>query len=240
MDYSQVFRNNRYSGFDRIAEANHLGMGLLSRFFTDSCNEEKASVGVGRILYFQDRVSHLGEVSNNTARWSPIAGLARYQIKQNWNMEANIVKEKLSKTNSGSLNVQYILDPTHVANFGYLFVRNDIEDLATQRPNHLRSVQASTAWEVKPQLRLLGRLAHDLNLSRVTNVLFGIEKHDCCTIWRAVWMRNIKPSGNLTQKQYENILGLQFVLKGLTHSGNIDSNQLSSTIPGYVSKDHQF
>jgi LPS-assembly protein len=240
-DYNQVFRTNRYSGFDRVGEANQLGLGVMSRFLTDPTSEEKASVGIGRVLYFQDRIGHFPnmEPALNTSRWSPTAAIAKYQINPHWNVEGNLVKEKLNRTNAGSLSVQYITDPTHVINFGYQFTRNDTFLTDINRPSHLRTVQVSSAWEVQPQLRLLGSLAHDLNLSRVTNVLVGFENHNCCTIYRVAWMRTLKPLGN-AMKQYDNAISLQFVLKGLSQAGNIDNGRINSMIPGYAPKDHEF
>ena len=240
MDYNQAFTDNRYNGFDRIGEANQLGMGVMSRFLTNSINEEKASIGISRILYFQDRISHLNERINNKARWSPMAAVAKYKIRPDWNIEGNVVKEKLNKTNSGSLTLQYITDPTHVVNFGYQFIRNDEIDSKTKKSSHLRSIQTSSAWEITPKIRLLGGLGHDLNLNRMNNFLLGVEQHNCCTIVRVVWIRNIKPTSNLLFNQYENAISLQFVLKGLTQAGNIDTNQISTIIPGYVSKDNEF
>lgn len=240
MDYNQAFSSNRYSGFDRIGEANQLGLGVMSRFLTDSINEEKASIGISRILYFQDRIRYFDEPINNKARWSPMAAVAKYKIRPAWNIEGNVVKEKLNKTNAGSLTLQYIPDPTQVVNFGYQFSRNDKMNEQTKKPSHLRSIQTSSAWAITPKIRLLGGLGHDLNLNRMNNFLLGVEQHNCCTIVRVVWIRNIKPTNNLLFKQYENAVSLQFVLKGLTQVGNIGTNQISTIIPGYTAKDNEF
>ena len=240
MDYYQAFRPNRYSSFDIVGEANQLGLGVMSRFFEEPTNAEKASIGISRILYFQNRINHLGENIDNTTRWSPIAATAKYHINPRWNIEGTIVKKNLKKTENGSLGIQYTADPTRVVNFSYQFTRSNTFDNNINKHTHLRDLQISSAWEIKPEFRLLGKLIYDLNLSIAKTMLMGLERHACCTIYRIAWLRNMKGLSNLSQKQYENAISLQFVLKGLTQAGSIDANRLSGMIPGYRSKDNEF
>lgn len=239
--YEQIFRTNRYSGFDRIGEANQLGLGVMSKFLTKPHHTEKASFGIGRILYLRPRIGHFPqEPSIATKRWSPVAAVAKYFINPYWNLEGNLVQEKLKRTNNASLTIQYLTDPTHVINLGYQFTRNDTLLSQINRPSHLHTIQLSSAWEIKPELRLLGHTAYDINAHRITNVLLGLEHHTCCTIYRLAWLRTLKSTANFANKQYENTITLQLVLKGLSQTGNIDSSKINSMIPGYNPKDHLF
>lgn len=63
--YSQLFRTSRFSGSDRIDDANQLSIGLTSRFINQRSGEEWLRVSLGQIFYFEDRlVSLTGEFGN--------------------------------------------------------------------------------------------------------------------------------------------------------------------------------
>ncbi|MBM4208186.1 MAG: LPS assembly protein LptD [Gammaproteobacteria bacterium] len=53
--YDSLFRENRYSGTDRIQDANQLGIGLSSRLIDPETGLEKLKFNIGQLLYFQDR-----------------------------------------------------------------------------------------------------------------------------------------------------------------------------------------
>ncbi|MCV6614785.1 MAG: LPS assembly protein LptD, partial [Cellvibrionaceae bacterium] len=60
--YSQLFRDSRFIGFDRIDDANQLSLGLTSRFINQRSGEEWLRLSLGQIFYFEDRqVSLTGE-----------------------------------------------------------------------------------------------------------------------------------------------------------------------------------
>ena len=239
-DYYQAFRDNRYSGIDRVGEANQLGMGIESKFFTSATNTEKAKIGISRIIYFKDRTNHLNYRAKKEAkRWSPIAATGTYHINDNWNITGNLVKENLKKTKRGSINVQYICDPLHVINAGYQFIRSESFNKQVNKHLHTKKLEFSSAWEIIPQMRLLGRINYDINLKRTANMLLGAEFHGCCTIIRIVHMRNILIERNLSEKKYDHTIALQFVLKGFASSSNLDRSELR-LIPGYEPKDHEF
>ena len=63
--FNQLFRDDRFSGKDRIGDANQLTMALSSRIL-DSRGKEKASASIGQIqYYFSDR-----RVTLNNQTWA--------------------------------------------------------------------------------------------------------------------------------------------------------------------------
>lgn len=54
-DYNQLFRDSRYTGYDRVDDAKHLSFGLRSRFFDQLTGEEVLALGIGQAFYFEDR-----------------------------------------------------------------------------------------------------------------------------------------------------------------------------------------
>ena len=54
-NYEQLFRTNRFSGFDRISDANQLAYAATSRWLSEETGLEKASLSIGQIRYFDNR-----------------------------------------------------------------------------------------------------------------------------------------------------------------------------------------
>ena len=52
--YSSLWKENRFSGYDRIADANQLSLGIITRLIKDD-GFEVINFGIGQIIYFQDR-----------------------------------------------------------------------------------------------------------------------------------------------------------------------------------------
>ncbi|WP_160174064.1 LPS-assembly protein LptD [Endozoicomonas montiporae] len=52
--YNSLWQDNRFSGYDRLADANQVSLGITTRFIQDD-GFERMRFGVGQIFYFDDR-----------------------------------------------------------------------------------------------------------------------------------------------------------------------------------------
>ena len=226
--YDQLFRDNRYNGPDRLAEANQVTLGVKSSLYPEN-SEEKASFGIARARYFRGLTSYTGE-NLEFGRWSPIAMVLNYHINPQISLEANIVRQKLNQTRSSTFTGQYRLTDQKIINIGYQYVR------FTPTPQHLG--QTSVTWLIKNNINLVGKFDYDLSQKRPAYSLAGVELHGCCTILRFAWARSLLPEENFLKKQYDNKFMLQIVFKGLNGGvGNLGSSYISSRIPGYMPKE---
>ena len=79
---SQLYRENRFSGSDRIADAEQLSLGLTTRFIDGADGRERLRASIGQILYFEDRLVTLaggaGDAPPATA--TPVAGSGRRDV----------------------------------------------------------------------------------------------------------------------------------------------------------------
>ena len=57
--WGQLFRDNRYSGADRQADANQLTLALTTRLIRENDGRERLSASIGQIRYFDDAASTL-------------------------------------------------------------------------------------------------------------------------------------------------------------------------------------
>ena len=52
--YSNLFKNNRFTGTDRIGDASQVTLGLASRIYDNDSGEELMQLRAGQVFYFQD------------------------------------------------------------------------------------------------------------------------------------------------------------------------------------------
>lgn len=98
--YDQLFRTNRFTGNDRIGDANQISYSLTSRILDPESGVEQMHVSVGEIYYFEDRKVNIDPNSLDTVTFynsvpptntvSPIAGEASYRVTQSWNLNGNL------------------------------------------------------------------------------------------------------------------------------------------------------
>ena len=84
--YDQLYRDTRFSGNDRIDDANQLSVGVTTRFIDNDTGNETLSASIGQIFYFRDREVRLNqfdpdltEATSSVAAeltWSPSPCLA--------------------------------------------------------------------------------------------------------------------------------------------------------------------
>ncbi len=163
--YSSLFRDNRFSGQDRIGDANQLSASLTYRWLEES-GFERQRVSVGQMFYFQDRRVTLSpqNVSNpkqagsekfyatkaNIRRKSPYTGQYLYRFGQDWSVTADMTwDEETRKTRSGQLMLHYQPedDPGKIFNIGYRY-----------RDDGVFFNEDSGRWEVRQSRNSKGEL----------------------------------------------------------------------------------
>jgi LPS-assembly protein len=251
--YDQIFTYNRFSGIDRIGDANQVSLGVTTRFIDDVTGYEKITAGVGEIYYFKKRQVTLcydpttpcvppATDPNNVSISSPISGMVRYSANEHWNATATTIWDpKRSRFNNQNIALQYTPAPRKIINLGYNFVRSgDIllpwEPIDSPTAN-LSQTDLSFAWPVARDWTLLGRWTENWNQKRLQNVLSGLQYDSCCWAVRFVASRiftAIRPNNTF---QYNKQFYIEFSLKGLGNYGPAGDSSvlLAKSITGYQS-----
>lgn len=155
--YDSLFLTNRFSGTDRLGDANQVAFSLTTKFLDADTGAEKFHASIGEIYYFRNRrvmlcgpadviaavgttlpcanpVALVGATSP-TEVVSPLAGQLGYNFNRSWETTANLAWDPTThQTINGSWNFHYQPLPNHIINFGYDFVR--FGDVATVSPLH--------------------------------------------------------------------------------------------------------
>jgi len=253
-DFNQLYRDNRFSGLDRLGDANQLTLGVTTRFLTTQTGEERLNLSVGQIYYFKERkvsvANHqLGADLEDPFReraHSALAGRAQYRLDNTWSFYSGIEWDpKFKKANNRSAILQYRPHELDVINLGYLFMRkdpNNIINIRTKLPQRLEQTDASFAWRLTETWRVLGHWHYDITNHRTNDVLAGVEQQGCCTALRFTIVRFFPPDDPLSpiKKKYDTRFQIQFILKGFAGFGGNPQPFLVKAIPGYVWRGHEF
>lgn len=213
---SQLFRENRFNGGDRVADANQLSAAVSSRFL-DAGGRELLSASAGRIFYFQDREVTLpgAAVETTTAsnwvaelksQWTPYT---RLRSSLEWDSET-------AEWARGSLDWRYQKDPRRVLRWAYRFERDT-----------LKQFDVAGMWPIAQRWHLVGRWLRSMKDQVTLETLKGVEYESCCWAVRLVRRRYRVDAADET---VSDAIWLQLELKGLTSVGRKVENLLARDI----------
>ena len=215
--FSQLFRENRFTGSDRIGDANQLSLALTSRLITRGTGEEYARLNIGNILYFRDREVTLPGEAVETSKTSPLVVNLTTLINRQWQFAAGVqwdfANDQITKNNVG---LRYQPDPRRVFNVSYSF-----------SPDNFEQTDMSLAWPLARDWRFVGRWAYSLEENTTVEGFGGVEYESCCWAFRTVIRRY------LSGTQTTNAFFFQLEFKGLTGVGRSTVDFLERSIPGY-------
>lgn len=251
--YNQLFVTNRFSGLDRMGDANQVSIGVTSRILNKDTKQETASVSIGEMFYFANRKVTLcttpgcSDIDSSpgatpaTTMFSPIVGQATLGLIENWNLNGNVAWDPaLGKTNNAGVGVSYHGADNRVLNLGYNFLT--LGDMVQTNPptptsseiNNLNQASFSATWPVWNRWRLFGGMTYNISHVHAQNYLYGAEYDSCCWSMRVVGGRVFQSLNENNEPVFNNTIFIQWQLKGLGNFGSSDPAQfLTGNIPGY-------
>ncbi|MCF3991986.1 LPS-assembly protein LptD, partial [Pseudomonas aeruginosa] len=267
--YDSLWRENRFSGRDRIGDANQLSLGVTTRFIEPN-GFERASLSAGQIYYFRDRRVQLPGLTEkdldrlratnpdlkdpDTDSWrSPYALMGQYRFNRDWRVSSDFNwNPNTSRTESGSAMFHYQPEdnPNKVVNAGYRY-REDARRFNSstgrfmygREDDIIKQHDFSVIWPMVPQWSVLARWQYDYNKNRTLEAFGGFEYDSCCWKLRLInryWL-DVDDDAFLTQNaKADRGVFLQIVLKGLGGIvGNKTETFLDKGIQGYRQREDQ-
>lgn len=248
----QLFRTNRFSGFDRIGDANQLAYAVTSRWLSGDSGAELANFSIGQIRYFADRKVQLCQSLTGfciddprafgnlppRAATSPIASRAEYHFNPVLGITGDYIWDPATHaTNNADLNLHYQPDVNAIINFGYSYLVNgDVTQVRNNgtEDNALHQAIIAFAWPISEKWSTVGAYSHNISKNYSMMSLFGLQYDSCCWAMRLLGGRTFKNLNAGFEPQYNDNIYLQVLLKGLGSVANSNpSNVLSTYIPGY-------
>ncbi len=215
----QLFRDNRFSGGDRIGDAEQASIALSTRLFSDDNNRELFSATVGQIHYFADRKVQLGNPAKDVDKrsaiitelnWSPLKNLIT-SLGWHWN-------EVKNDTERSVLRFQYRWKEEGLVNVSYRYRKQRVEQ-----------ADASLVYPISDRWNGILRWNYSLRDNRTLETLAGIEYESCCWALRIVAQQYVHDSSD----NLRNSLFFQFEFKGLGSIGERAARTLERGILGY-------
>ncbi len=208
--FAQLFAENRFTGADRVGDANQLSFALTTRFLDQSSGVENFSASIGRTYFYEDRLVTLPGQLPQTNKKSDIYAELRSKPLPSMNINARIQwNSQASETRNGNFQFQYIVPNSQILNLGYIFDRNDLGDIVRQETD------ISLLWPINHNWSFIGRRNYNLLENREEERLAGIEYDSCCWAFRIVSRRHFAGDqlGNSRSTMFE------LELKGLSSIG---------------------
>ena len=218
--FRQLFRTNRYSNADRIADANQLTAAITSRYVSNQTGRELFRASLGTIFYFDQNEVTLkdnDEVSGDNN--SDLAAELAINFNDRWQaISAVLWDTQTEEFNRTNINLRYQSSDNLIVNLGHRFRRDDFSQS-----------DLSLIYPMTQNWRAVGRWNYDFKDDRDLDLLAGIEYDTCCWNLRVAARRFT----NDNDGDYNKSLEVQWTLKGLTTLGSSINELLMQNIRGY-------
>ncbi|MGZ8136103.1 MAG: LPS-assembly protein LptD [Methylococcaceae bacterium] len=246
--YSSMFRENSFSGSDRVQDANQITAALTSRLIDPVTGRERLRLSIGEIFYFRDREvtipllinGSLQESPVGTSSYSPFVAELGSELTEHFSIDTGLQWDpQINEFVRGKAVMHFINKPDQIVNLGYLYRKNpSIPD----QSNDITQTDMSVHWPVYDNWSVVGRWQYSWLYNTTQDSFFGLEKENCCWRFRIIGRHYINSINQLSSSTTSNLtvdgtaqdgIFVQIELKGLTGVGEKLDEFFEQSIYGY-------
>lgn len=239
--YAQLYRDSKFSGSDRLDDANQVTLGLTTRWRSSIDGHEFFNMSAGQIIHLKDRRVGLEREIADTENSSEIAVEFNARWRNGSGLYGNFIYDEgtddLARANAGYNYASK--DQLSLFSVGYSYVNENPEASESQI---LEQFDAGFVLPVRKQWYLIGRANYDIENDQELESIFGIEFNDCCYRVRLMTRRwfddNVANLGDNRDPRFDSGLFFELHLKGLGGSGAKINSILEDAIPGYARREN--
>ena len=199
-----MFRENRFTGPDRIGDANQLTVALTSRLIDAEGGEDLLKGTLGQIYYFDDRQVSLSTdpTEPQTFNRSDFVGELYTKLNSKFYMY-NFLQYDSEESEIGDFktDLRYTKDARRGVNVGYYYNNNGSQQ-----------VNADVAWALAPRWQLNANARYDVEESDFLRSGLAVGYNACC--WGVTVAAQRRIDNN---SEYVNAFLLTLKLNGLTN-----------------------
>jgi len=223
--FAQIFSENRYTGGDRIGDANDLTAAVTSRLIDPTTGAERIRALVGQRYYFEDQRVTAGEEARTSRRADVLAGLSG-RLTRSTTIESLLqYNPNDSETERFNAALRYQPEFGKALNASYRYARNLRSADGTLG---LRDVDLSGQWPLWGNWYGVGRVTHSLKEDRITEAIGGLEYDGGCWVFRAALHRYTLDSNESNKAFF-----VQLELNDLASIGSSPLTLIKRSVPGY-------
>lgn len=221
--FNQLFRENRYTGADRQADANQLTLAITSRLLDDQLGEERAAFSLGQVYYFDAPTVYLPDelaagIIDQRQRSAYVAEV-RARISETWSITGGLRHDpETDNTDFGAVRLQKRFGDQGLLNVGYRY-----------RPDRLEQGDISALIPINDNWRGVFRWNYSLRERTTLEAVAGFEYINCCYSVRLLSRNYLRGIGT----ERRNAIFLEFELTGLGSLGRDTGDFLRRAILGY-------
>jgi len=229
--YNQLFRDNRFSGADRIGDANQLTLAVTSRFIESNTGKERLRASIGTIVYFDDLDVRLNSTSKPISKdSSDIVAELSTKITDNWSARSALQYDPHAGiTQKATLGLHYRDGANRLFNATYRSRYAGTID-SSGHSNDIEQTDISFKWPINKEWSTVGRWNYSEEHNLSLDTFLGLEKDTCCWRLRVIARQYVNDAFDEEPKQG---VFVQFELKGLTSFGEKLGSFLEEGILGY-------
>lgn len=238
--YNQLFRSNRFSGLDRVGDANQLSFGVSTRLI-DPLGLERLKLSMGAAYKLRrEQVFACQDLSGTACKesstqfgysspdvgFSPTEFEADMKLSNQISVLSNVAIDFPHKQiNNALINFHYEPKENHIINAGFGFILNGDPTSLTNVSDldiNLKQFRLSYAWPYSAHWRSIGAWSYNLSHNFSTSHLMGLQYDDCCIAMRFLGGRVYRNYNSNGAPVYGNNVYIQVLLKGLGSAANND------------------
>ncbi len=214
-NFAQLFRNNRFSGQDRVGDANQLTAAVTTRLTENNSGLERLTASIGQIFYFDEHEVVLNDDENiDGGNQSDFVLSVAAQVTSEWSVYSDILWDNSRSTFAKSqVQLNYALSDNTQFFASY-----------RQRNNSLEQVDMGFLWPLDNHWHIIGRWNYSLRERQLLNGLIGFSYQSCCWSVRLVSQNYIREQ----TAELESSVFLQFELTGFGNSARRFYNLLTT------------
>lgn len=235
-DYNGLFRKRRFSGLDRIADANQLTLGASSSIFNQQA-DELLRFSVGQIFYFRDSETQLFDTTTQvTDNTSELAAELDFRLSSRWYFNSSVQYDsQLDSMQKSRSALEYRKNENNLIQLNFRQLRG-----LTGTETDVEQVGTLGTWQLSSQWSVAGHWYRDLKNSATLDANFGVQYESCCWAVRVSAYRridrnfeDIQAGQTITPAPFDNGVSVQFVITGLSADRTGLAGMLQQGIFGY-------
>jgi LPS-assembly protein len=203
-DFTQLFARNRYSGADRISDANHMAIALTGRHLDPQTGAERISASIGQLFRFEAPQVQLPDDSSPQQGATDFIGSLDYSLSQSLSFGVDTQWSPENAEFSRSSVAMRYHSGLRTLQLAYRY-----------RVGLLEQTDILLATPLYNGVSLLGRWRYSLSDRQSLDTVAGLQYETCCWGVQASYRRYVSnTAGDFNSGVY-----LQLELKGLARVG---------------------
>ncbi|WP_458762965.1 LPS-assembly protein LptD [Cupriavidus basilensis] len=223
--YGQIFSENPFTGYDRIADNNKVTAGVTTRLIEAASGIERFRGTIAQRFDLTGQRVQLNGTDPAKSGYSDLLAATTIQMFKGYYLDAGVQYNPDSdRVIYSNIAFSWRPEARKTFNIGYRYRRpTSVTDNTA-----IDQFEVSSQWPLTQRTYGIGRVAFDLSASQLVDALAGFEYAADCWVGRVVYQR----FRNTTQG-YTGRIFFQVEFRGLSKIGSNPLDVLRLNVPGY-------